>query len=135
MVERFYDLYGQTMRSCPEVDLDSYDKRPSVVAHSLGSWIVCNTLVKYEDVRFDKVLLTGSILPTDFDWASLFARDQVGSVRNECGACDQWPKWAKIFVRGTGTRGIHGFERHGGNLENVPSIFKHSDALVRQHME
>jgi serine/threonine-protein kinase len=91
MVDRFYDWYASVVNSCPEVDLEHYDKRPSVVAHSLGSWIVGNAMLKHDDVRFDKLILAGSILPRDFDWMTLFARDQVAFVRNECGQEDPGP--------------------------------------------
>src|SRR5689334_2435588 len=40
MVDRFYNWYAEVVKSCSAVDLECYDRRPSVVAHSLGSWIV-----------------------------------------------------------------------------------------------
>lgn len=136
IVDKFYDWYGNTVRSYPAVDLDRFDKRPSVVAHSLGSWIVGNAMLKFDDMRFDKIIFTGSILPRDFDWGSLFARDQVMSVRNECGQKDPWPKWASRLVAHTGTGGSEGFEWFSSAVENVRcEWFGHSDALMRQHIE
>lgn len=136
LVDRFYNWYASAVKSCPSADLESYDKRPSVVAHSLGSWIVGNAMLKYEDVRFDKLVLAGSILPRDFDWATLFARDQVAFVRNECGQKDPWPSWASRLVLRAGTGGVEGFEWFGPGVENVRcEWFGHSDALMRQHIE
>jgi hypothetical protein len=136
LVDRFYDWYGNLVRSCSAVDIDQYNKRPSIVAHSLGSWVVGNAMLKFEDIRFDKIIFAGSILPRDFDWGSLFAKDQVAAVRNECGMKDPWPKWASRIVAQTGTGGSGGFEWLSSAVENVPcEWFGHSDALMRQHME
>jgi pimeloyl-ACP methyl ester carboxylesterase len=136
MVDRFYDWYGMIVRSCKTIDLARHDRRPSVVAHSLGSWIVGNAMIKYNDMRFDKIIFAGSILPEDFDWGSLFARDQVALVLNECGQNDPWPGWASHFVAQTGKAGLEGFERFSSAVENVHADwFGHSDALVRQHIE
>jgi len=136
MVDRFYDWYDRVVKSCPVVDLDRYDARPSAVAHSLGSWILGNAMLKFEDIRFDKLVFAGSILPQDFDWGKLFARDQVGSVRNECGQQDTWPRWAGRFVAHTGTAGSQGFEWFDAAVENVHcEWFGHSDSLMRPHID
>jgi pimeloyl-ACP methyl ester carboxylesterase len=136
LVDRFYDWYGTAVRSCAMVDLDRFDKRPSVVAHSLGSWIVGNAMLKFEDVRFDKIVFAGSILPRDFDWGLVIARGQVFSVRNECGQKDPWPKWASRVVARTGTGGSEGFEWCSSAVENVGcQWFGHSDALMQQYIE
>ena len=136
MVDRFYNWYTAQVKAYRDIDLSQFDKRPSVVAHSLGSWILGYALLKYEDVRIDKVILAGSILPRDFDWATIFARDQVSTVRNECGQKDPWPSWAGRFVARTGTAGSKGFDWFGPNVENVfIEWFGHSDALIRPHIE
>src|SRR5437879_4456953 len=75
-------------------------------------------------------------LPRDFDWGTLFARDQVASVRNECGQKDPWPKWASRLVTRTGTGGSEGFEWFDAAVENVHcEWFGHSDSLMRPHIE
>jgi hypothetical protein len=136
LVDRFYNWFGMVTRNSPNVDLSRFDRRPSIVAHSLGSWIVGNAMLKHEDLRFDKIIFAGSILPRDFDWATLFARDQVSFVRNECGQRDPWPGWAGRLVARTGTGGSKGFEWFSSVVENVPcDWFGHSDALIRQHIE
>ncbi|HEX2711647.1 MAG TPA: hypothetical protein VHM88_05415 [Candidatus Acidoferrales bacterium] len=136
MVDKFYNWYASVVKSCPGVDLERYEKRPSVVAHSFGSWIVGNAMLKYEDVRFDKVIFAGSILPRDFDWVTPFARDQVAFVRNECGQKDPWPRWARRFVARAGSGGSEGFEWFGTTVDNVRcEWFGHRDSLMRQHIE
>lgn len=65
-------------------------ERPSIVAHSFGTYIFGNALMRYPFLRFNKVLLCGSILPADFPWDVLVDRGQVQAVRNEHGARDTW---------------------------------------------
>ena len=135
MIDKFYDWYGSTLRSYPAINLALYDQRPSVVAHSLGSWILGNAMLKFDDICFDKIILAGTILPVDFDWCSLFARDQVASVLNECGEVDPWPKLVGHFVANTGDGGTKGFEWFSSAVENVySSRFGHSEALMRSHI-
>jgi pimeloyl-ACP methyl ester carboxylesterase len=136
MIDRFYDWYHQTVKACKEVDLERYDARPSAVAHSFGTWILGYAMLKFPDMRFDKLVLAGSILPRDFDWGTLLARDQVSLVRNECGQKDPWPKWAGRLVARSGTGGEQGFEWFGSTVENISfEWFGHSDALMRAHIE
>lgn len=136
LVDRFYDWYSTTLRAHSSIDLKQFDQRPCAVAHSLGSWILGNAMQKFEDVQFDKIILAGSILPSDFDWSSLLAKDQVATVRNECGQDDPWPWWAGRLIARAGTGGRDGFDWLGFVVENIKcEWFGHSDALMRAHME
>ena len=134
-IDQFYQWYSTKLREHPEVDLTRYDRRPSVVAHSFGTWIVGYTMLKHPDVKFDKLLLFGCILPRDFDWLTLFGRDQVGFVRNERGLKDPWPNLAGKFVARAGTAGSKGFEWFRTVVEDVPYEFEHSTASMRAHMQ
>jgi hypothetical protein len=136
LVDRFYNEYWAMVKSHPSVSLDHFDRRPSAVAHSLGSWILGNAMLKFEDIKFDKLILAGSILPRDFDWSILLARDQVAMVRNECGQRDPWPGWAGRLVARSGTGGRDGFDWLGSVVDNARcEWFGHSDALMRPHIE
>jgi pimeloyl-ACP methyl ester carboxylesterase len=136
LVDKFYEWIFSIIKSCRRVDLETYDKRPSVVAHSLGTWIVGNAMLKHDDLRFDKLIFAGSILPRDFDWATLFMRDQVSFVHNEVGGQDPWPWWASHLVPGTGTSGSKGFESFSTVVHNVDkNLFRHSDSTVQAHIE
>jgi pimeloyl-ACP methyl ester carboxylesterase len=134
-VNEFYKWYYDTLKRHPDVQPERYDKRPCLVAHSFGTWIVGYAMLKYPDIKVDKLILFGCILPRDFDWITLFGRDQVGSVVNECGLKDPWPGWANRFVARSGTAGTQGFEWFGPAVQNVTYEFEHSDAAVRAHME
>jgi len=44
--------------------------RPSIIAHSFGTYLVANLLEKYGELRFDKVIFAGCIVGTKYDWSS-----------------------------------------------------------------
>ncbi len=135
-IEDFYKWYSSIIASCDKVDLRRYDRRPCLAAHSLGTWITCNAMLKYSDIQFDKIILCGSILPCDFNWAKLLARDQISLVRNECGHKDPWPRWASRVVPGTGPSGSKGFDWFDAVVDNVVlDEFGHSEFLTKRHIE
>src|SRR5271166_4248609 len=126
-----------------QYDAETHDRRlliekgqaPSVVAHSFGTYILGYTLLRFDFIRFNKVILCGSILPRDFPWDQLIARGQVQAVRNEFGVRDPWVKWVRWFVRGTGPSGSSGFACTHERLEQEEFDFDHSDYFGLDHME
>ncbi len=134
-VNEFYEWYYNILKHHPDVQLERYDKRPSLIAHSFGTWIVGYAMLKYPDIKFDKLILFGCILPCDFDWLTLLGRDQIGSVVNERGLKDPWPGWADMFVARAGTAGSKGFDWFGPAVQNIAYEFEHSDSSFRAHME
>ena len=136
-IREFYQYYSSVIADKNiDIDLNDYRKRPSIVAHSLGTYIVANCMLKQRDVKFDKIIFCGSILPEDFDWSRLFGRDQVGLVRNECGHKDVWSGLVGRFVAGTGKSGRCGFTFFGASLKQEHfELHEHSDAFYRSHIE
>ncbi len=136
MIESFYRSYQAACRDVEnKVDLANYRKRPSVIAHSFGSYIVGYCMLKYEEVKFDKVIFCGSVLPEDFDWTTLLQRDQVFRIRNEFGMKDTPTKVVGTFVRRTGGAGARGFDLHSANFEQQPfDHFHHSDFFAEGHI-
>jgi hypothetical protein len=64
---------------------------PSVVAHSLGTYIVARAISESAGaVTFDKVLFCGSIVPIRFPWSRVIAAKLVNEVFNDCGQLDFW---------------------------------------------
>ena len=111
------------------------EELPSIVAHSFGTYILGNALLRYPYLRFNKVLLCGSILPPTFPWEEIIARGQVQAVRNEYGARDAWTRMVQWFVPGTGPSGIDGFEAEPSErFEQERFDFKHSEYFARSHM-
>ena len=108
---------------------------PSIVAHSFGTYILGNALLKYDWLHFDKVILCGSILPQDFPWDELIERGQVQAVRNEYGTNDVPTRLVKWFVAGTGPSGRRGFSRSHERFEQEQFEYTHSEYFDKGHME
>ncbi len=108
---------------------------PSVVAHSFGTYILGYTLIRFDFIRFNKVILCGSILPRDFPWDKLIERGQVQAIRNEYGVRDPWVKRVRWFVRGTGPSGASGFTCKHDRLEQEEFEYDHGDYFGIDHMD
>lgn len=134
-VERFYDFYhGVLAEARPAGAAGAW--RPSVVAHSMGSYIVGKCMQKHPEVAFDKVILCGSILPPDFDWETLFLRDQVNRVQNEYGRKDVWAGVVGWVIGDAGPSGSCGFDFTGTRFTQQRfEFFTHSDFFHRGHIE
>ncbi len=84
--------------------------RPSIIAHSFGTYLTAEVLNNYPEVKFDKIIFAGSIVPPDYDWKSRLAADQVLFVHNEYATKDPWPKVAGwIPWLNAGSSGRNGF--------------------------
>ncbi|MBI3300930.1 MAG: alpha/beta hydrolase [Deltaproteobacteria bacterium] len=137
IVERFYADYRTLIeRRDLQIDLDSYTRRPSVIAHSFGTYIVGYCMLKHDDVKFDKVILCGSILPRDFAWATLQRRGQVNFIRNDYGMNDVWTRLARYFVPKTGSSGADGFDIFSTMITQESfDYFRHSDYFHEGHIQ
>jgi pimeloyl-ACP methyl ester carboxylesterase len=86
-----------------------------LIAHSFGTFLSMRTLEKFPNVRFDRVILSGCVLPVRFDWQSLLSAKPgaVSAVWNEVGRHD-WVVWlanqARRLIAGLGHAGLVGFE-------------------------
>lgn len=137
MVERFCADYQRIVDSKDyKIDVDDDRRRPSIIAHSFGTYIVGYCMLKYEHVKFDKVIFCGSILPADFDWSTLLHRDQVHLVRNEYGLQDPWTRRVGKLVPRTGEGGAKGFSFISNNFDQQRfDYFKHSDFFGDGHVK
>lgn len=126
-IEWFRERYREIRNRYPDVI-------PSILAHSFGTWIVCKAIAKYEHLRFDKIILAGSIAPDDFDWKGVLARNQATSVRNDRGKKDIWARFSKWFAWGTGSSGFTGFsQQHDVLIEREYPEYNHSSAFGYDH--
>lgn len=116
---------------------DANCRRPSIVAHSFGALLVTRLLEKFEHVKFDKVILCGSIARAGFDWCRCFSLGQVNLIRNEHGALDVWPRVARWLVRGAGDAGTRGFSLspHERFVQHRFDRYGHSDYFSAGHFE
>jgi pimeloyl-ACP methyl ester carboxylesterase len=113
------------------VRLKSGVERPSVICHSFGTWLVGELLRRYDDVRFDAIVLAGSILPADYDWLSAIEDSRVLAVRNEMATRDVWPgvaRWIPPMYGGGafGDSGASGFTQEHDLLEQMSQEIEHS---------
>jgi pimeloyl-ACP methyl ester carboxylesterase len=100
--------------------------RPHVVAHSFGAWLVGNVLQRNPDIRVGRIILIGSVLRPDFNWAELFADGQVEAVLNHYGSHDYWSRVSEYFIPDSGPSGFHGFAECTGVFNCVGQRFRHT---------
>jgi uncharacterized membrane protein len=89
--------------------------RPSIVAHSLGTYLVGSVLRKFPDIHLANVLLVSSVLPRTFPWRILLEQRPtcVLKVRNEFGTADSVTKLVgklQWLLRDLGPSGAFGFD-------------------------
>ena len=102
--------------------------RPSIIAHSFGTYIVANALLKYPEIIFDRLILCGSIIQRDYAWDLLLNRGQGNAVLNEYGGMDLWVKLAPWLIKNTGASGARGFQcAHPSLYQRMRPRFRHSD--------
>lgn len=76
-------------------------RRVSIIAHSFGTWLAMEALeAENGNLRYDRIVLTGSIVRRAFPWQAALARDRwVQAVRNERAAGDWVVRAAELFSR------------------------------------
>lgn len=110
--------------------------RPSVIAHSFGSYIVAKAMLKYDDIRFDRMILCGSIVSRAYPWSTvLIQRNQASKVLNEAGGRDSWARLVEWVVSDAGSSGVSGFEdlADGRVAQLIHERHEHSDYFYRQN--
>lgn len=91
-----------------------FGRRPHVIAHSLGTYLMSRTLKKFSDVRAHNLILAGSVISRSWDWTGLLARNQFAfrRIRNEVAMKD-WVARLAYFLEGLipgfGMAGFAGF--------------------------
>jgi len=80
----------------------------SIIAHSFGTYAVSHVLEDNPDIRLNRLVLCGSIIPRTFRWDKI-RRQVEHRVINDCGERDIWPLIAKSASWGYGASGTLGF--------------------------
>lgn len=131
--KKYEDIVNKYRQQLTDGALRRY---PSLVAHSFGTMIAGLSMQKYEDIRFDKIIICGSILPPEFSWDLLFQRDQVSEVRHEYGMKDIWTRLGGRIVPHAGVSGAIGFGHSAPHFEEVVyEHYRHSDFFGDSHIE
>lgn len=92
------------------------EKKISIIAHSFGTLLVTQLLLKKDDISFDKIILVGSIVNRNFSWQKMMEDNRVNRVLNECADGDIFPILAKKYIPLAGASGSSYF---GPNNDNV----------------
>jgi pimeloyl-ACP methyl ester carboxylesterase len=86
------------------------NKPISVIAHSFGTFVISHLMKEEFELKFDRIILCGSVVPYGFryeDFQNRFATPIV----NEVGTRDIWPAIAESVTFGYGSAGTYGFRR------------------------
>jgi hypothetical protein len=94
---------------------------PHLIAHSLGTRIAADALV-FQDVDYERIVLVGSLLPSNFDWDELLKSGRATAVWNEVAPRDWVVRIGNLLrtaIRGAGPSGFEGFR--GPSVHDRPS--------------
>ena len=117
-------LQRQYERICRDYKVD----RPSIVAHSFGTYMTARVIDKYE-LKFDRVVFCGAIVEPDYGWTERFDGGLVRRVMNQYGGMDFWAGVVAWGVEDAGPSGKVGFRdtADGRVYQLEHPYFKHSD--------
>ena len=91
----------------------------ALVGHSFGTLVIRWALESSAEIRPKAVILVGSIIRRDFDWARICARNGILGIRHERSQRDRWVWIAPCFIRNAGRSGVRGFLRPCSQLTEV----------------
>jgi pimeloyl-ACP methyl ester carboxylesterase len=111
-------------------------KRPSIIGHSFGAYLICKAMEKYSDIQFDQIILCGSIVDSTFNWGAKIP-SQASRVLNDFGSRDLWVRVAGWVIVDAGESGTKGFENtaNGAVIQRSHRGFRHSDYFYRLNYE
>jgi pimeloyl-ACP methyl ester carboxylesterase len=105
------------------------DGHISLLAHSFGTYI-SGKLLSSGEHKFDRIVLCGSVLRSDFDFAS--AEGRFTTIVNEIGCRDIWPALAATISCAYGPTGSFGFNRGNFVKDRKHAKYGHSHFLNRE---
>ena len=127
------DRYTELLARHPNARFD-------VVAHSNGAYLLGESLSQVPAMRFDHVLLLGSVLPAEYPWRERFALGQVQYLRSDRAADDAVVAlWCSalhgVGMMDVGTSGWRGFDDTGPSQMEVSwAKGGHSAALTSANL-
>lgn len=101
VVNKFIDKYNSK--------IEVYRKYNPIicgVVHSFGTFIIGNAIKQDPGITFNRIILSGSVLPNNFPWNDF--QDRLDIVLNEIGKNDTVPKMANLLPC-FGDSGYNGF--------------------------
>src|SRR5262249_5972545 len=102
--------------------------RPSIVAHSFGTYMIARAIRIY-GLKFDRVIFCGAIVRLSYPRAWATASEKVGAVLNDFGRQDFWAWVAGFVVEDAGGSGYRGFtdDAKGQVVQIEHKEFRHGD--------
>lgn len=107
-IRHLQDQYAEQLAENPDAEFH-------FIGHSNGTYMFGRSLADIPAMRFGRVVLAGSVLPTDFFRPGSTVLRQVAAVRSDCGQLD-WPVGIlcrvlnkTLFMKDVGTAGYDGF--------------------------
>lgn len=129
IIKSFHKFYDDTLQ---KYGGDSNIKI-CVVAHSFGTFILQQTLMRYPEIKFHKIILLGSVIKEEFNWDDI--KEKVGEILCYKGGQDSALKMAPL-IWGLGKAGKNGFTREFSYLKYSNHIHsEHSDMFGAKHMK
>ena len=131
----FMDQYAETKARYPNAEM-------SFVGHSNGTYLLGRALELYPYIRFENVVLAGSVIRSDYPWRdkidSQDERKMVGRVLNFVASGDWvvafFPKAIELLrLQDLGSGGHDGFDELARNLRYVEGA--HSAALREENWD
>lgn len=109
---------------------------PDILVHSFGSRLFSLILLDeaFADLRFGRIITTGSIIPPDFNWSSLVEDGRIEAVLNHVGGRDSAVPMAQFFIPGAGPGGRVGYLDEAV-LNQRSAAFGHSDTLIEANLK
>ena len=87
--------------------------RISILAHSFGTYIVAEILREEFDIKVDRLVFCGSIVPSSYPLHRVVGQIAAGPIVNDVGSRDIWPALADSVTKGYGRTGTYGFHVPG----------------------
>lgn len=130
-VKRFADHLRHRQEEVDQTTTHSY---PDVVAHSFGTWLLKEAIEKNDDLRVGRIILTGSIVPPDFDWRPLIDAGRVQAVLCHRAPKDWVVPWAQFGIPRSGPSGILGFNDDTDVHHELSASFSHSSFFTEKNL-
>lgn len=137
-----YESVKQLLETLISREKISKNQTYSIIAHSYGTLILAKALALANSLglklSFNKIILTGSIIPTNYEWTTYLHEDtssvKIKKVFNICGDSDIWPVVASRFVSDAGHSGTFFFNQDDKHIINIrlPNVC-HTNMLNKEN--
>lgn len=131
IVDEFCDFYSSNFT-------DSTIK-PSVIAHSFGTFVVYQAMKRYNSIKFDNVIFCGSILHSNTNFRELLKNKQFSHLINDFGEREWFLRFTRCLSNQCGKGGNIGFKNipriHMKQISNRQKYSRHSDYFLPIQMK